>query len=468
MEKFDVLVVGSGAGLEFASIAGENNRTVGIVEKGTFGGTHLDGSARSKRLLYHADVLETVERADEFHIDATVDDVAFSDIVREVDEEITADLEALREGVEVSPFHYLYEGEARFVDEQTVEVSGGEDDGTRIRADTVLIATGSRPSVPDVDGIESVDYLTAGEALRLETPPDHLVVFGGGYVAAELGHLFGTFGSDVTFVCREPTLQPEVDEEVAEAFTERYEERFTVHTGYGPTAVSEADGTVTLEAAPTELDGRLPVSASGDALLIADGRVPNTEGLNLDAIGVETDEYGFVETDEYLRTATDGVWAVGDVAGNYLLKHSASHEVAAVARNIYDDERSPVDYTAMPLAVFASPEVASVGAREDDLEPGEYGTYTEPYESVPLGRAMKAEGFVKAIIDRDQNILGCHIIGPRASELIQEVVVAMQAGTGSIQNIRRPVHVHPALPEVVQQAFSGQFTRQVTDFSRDD
>ena len=468
MEEYDVLVLGSGAGLEFASVAGENNRTVGIVEKGSFGGAQLDAGVRSKRLLYHAEVLETIERADEFHIDASVDDVAFDEMVREVDEELRANAESLREGVEASPFHYLYEGEGRFVDERTVEVVGGVDDGTRIRADTVILATGSRPATPDVEGIGSVDYLTSEEALRVETPPDHLVILGGGYIAVELGHLFGTFGSDVTFVCRNETLLPEVDEEVAEAFTERYEERYTVHTAYHPTGVSETDGTVTLEAESGRLDGPGPVSASGDALLVADGRVPNTEPLDLDAAGVEADEHGYVETDEYLRTTADGVWAVGDVTGNYLLKHSASHEVAAVARNIYEDERRPVDYDAMPLAVFASPEVASVGAQEQYLEPGEYATYTERYESVPRGRAMRAEGFVKAIIGTDQRVLGCHILGPRASELIQEVVTAMHAGEGAIRNVRRPVHAHPAMSEVVQQAFSGQFRRTVTDFSHDD
>ena len=467
MEEYDVLVLGSGAGLEFASIAGENNRTVGIVEKESFGGAQLDAGARSKRLLYHAEVLETIERADEFHIDASVDGFAFEEMVRDVDEELRGNAESLREGVEASPFHYLYEGEARFVDERTVEVVGGADDGTRIRADTVILATGSRPATPDVEGIESVDYLTSEEALRVETPPDRLVILGSGYISVELGHLFGTFGSDVTFVCREETLLPEVDEEVAETFTERYGERFTVHTATHPTGVSETDGTVTLEATSGRLDGP-EVSASGDVLLVADGRVPNTAALDLDAAGIETDEHGYVETDEYLRTTADGVWAVGDVTGNYLLKHSASHEVAAVARNIYEDERRPVDYSAMPLAVFASPEVASVGAQEQYLEAGEYATYTEQYESVPRGRAMGAEGFVKAIIDTDRQVIGCHILGPRASELIQEVVTAMHAGEGTVRNVRRPVHVHPALSEVVQQAFSGQFRRTVTDFSRDD
>jgi mycothione reductase len=155
------------------------------------------------------------------------------------------------------------------------------------------------------------------------------------------------------------------------------------------------------------------------------------------------------------------VWALGDIVGEYLLKHSANHEAQAVARNLFGDDLQPVDYTAMPFAVFASPEVAGVGAREGDLRAAgrEYATRTYRYDETARGSAMNADGFVKAIIDLEGEILGCHIIGPQASDLVQEVVVAMKAGSGTIHDIRESVHIHPALSEVVQRAFSGQFTR---------
>ncbi|MEF8779699.1 MAG: dihydrolipoyl dehydrogenase, partial [Haloferacaceae archaeon] len=471
MNEVDFLVIGSGSGLDVANAAANRGQSVAVVEKGPLGGTCLNrGCIPSKLLLYHADVLETVERAGEFHVDVEVNDVAFADIVREVNEEVRADADSIRRGLRSSPRHDLYEGEARFVDDRTVAVAGGEDDGARIRAETVLVAAGTRPAIPDVDGIEEVDYLTSTDALRLESPPEHLVIVGGGYIAAELGHFFGTFGSDVTIVGRRPTLLPEADEEVAEAFTERYADRFDVHAGYAVTAVSEADGRVTVEARPYEygddaeeggVAGGESVTATGDALLVAAGRRPNSDTLHLEAAGVETDDRGFVETDEYLRTTADGVWALGDIVGEYLLKHSANHEAAAVARNLFGEEMRPVDYTAMPFAVFASPEVAGVGAREEELrEAGRaYATRTYEYGDTARGSAMKADGFVKAIIDPDGEILGCHVVGPEASNLIQEVVVAMTAGTGTVRDIREAIHVHPALSEVVQRAFSGQFTR---------
>ncbi len=469
MHEFDFLVVGSGSGLDVANVAANQGQFVAVVERGPLGGTCLNrGCIPSKLLLYHADVLETVERADEFNIDVTVDGVDFADIVREVNEEVSEDAASIRNGLRSSSQHDLFDGEASFVDEHTVEISGGDDDGARIRAETILIAAGSRPSIPPIDGIESVDYLTSTEALQLETPPDHLVVVGGGYIAAELGHFFGTFGSDVTIVGRRPNLLPEADDDVAEAFTDRYSDRFTVHTGYAATSVTERNGEITLEARPYEygdapgiVEGADAVTATGDELLVAAGRKSNADTLNLDATNVETDDRGFVETDEYLRTNADGIWALGDIVGEFLLKHNANHEARTAARNIFSNNLEPVDYSAMPFAVFASPEVAGVGARESELRAAdrEYATNTYSYADTARGGAMKAEGFVKVLIDPQGEILGCHIIGPDASTLIQEVVVAMKSGSGTVQDIRNAVHIHPALPEVVQRAFSGQFTR---------
>ena len=470
MDELDFLVVGSGSGLDVANAAANQGQSVGIVEKGPLGGTCLNrGCIPSKQLLYHADVVETIERADEYDIDAAVNGVDFATIVRKVNEDVGGDAASIRRGLESSDSHTLYAGEGRFVGDRTLEIVDGDDGGARVRADTVLIAAGTRPSTPDIDGIESVEYLTSTGALQLETPPEHLVIVGGGYIAAELGHFFGTFGSDVTIVGRRPNLLPEADPEVAEAFTERYADRFTLHTGHAATSVEETGDGIELTARPYEYgdgggvgdgdgDG---VTVTGDELLVAAGRRPNTDVLDVEAAGVDVDERGFVETDEYLRTTADGVWALGDIAGEFLLKHSANHEARTAVRNILGDDLQAVDYTAMPWAVFASPEVAGVGATEAELEDAgrEYATRTYPYDQTARGDAMHADGFLKAIIDLEGTILGCHIVGPEASNLIQEVVVAMTAGSGSVRDIRESVHIHPALSEVVQRGFSGQFTR---------
>lgn len=476
MQEFDFLVIGSGSGLDVANAMAGRGNSVAVVEKGRLGGTCLNrGCIPSKKLLYHADVMETIEGAGAFEIDAEVTGVDFAEIVRTVNADVSGSSESIRRGLRSSDSHDLFEGTGTFVDDRTVEIVDGDDEGATLRADTVLVATGTRPSIPPIDGIEGVDYLTSTEALQLETPPDRLVIVGGGYIAAELGHFFGTFGSDVTIVGRRENLLPEADEAVGEAFTDRHADRFDVYAGYEAVAADESDGEVTIQARPyPEVDsvraGGEPVGSpeeaddvtvTGDTLLVAAGRRPNTDSLNLAATGVETDERGFVETDEYLRTDADGVWALGDVVGEYLLKHSANHEAKAVVRNLLGDEPEPVDYSAMPFAVFASPEVAGVGAREQDLREAdaEYANRTYAYDETARGSAMHADGFVKVLIDLDGTIEGCHIIGPEASNLIEEVVVAMTAGSGTVADIREAVHIHPALSEVVDRAFSGQFSR---------
>jgi len=282
-------------------MAGQGN-SVAIVEEGRLGGTCL------KPRLYSLEEAPVPRGCDEdgpagreFDIDAEVNGVDFAEIVRTVNEDVSGSSESIRKGLTSSDAHDLFSGTGRFVDDRTVEIVDGDDEGATLRADTVLIATGTRPSIPPIDGIEDVDYLTSTEALRLETAPDHLVIVGGGYIAAELGHFFGTFGSDVTIVGRRENLLPEADEAVGEAFTDRYADRFDVYSGYEAVAADESGGEVTVEARPypeaesVRAGGETvgapedaeDVTVAGDALLVAAGRRPNTDALNLDATGVE-------------------------------------------------------------------------------------------------------------------------------------------------------------------------------------
>ncbi len=463
MEQFDFVTIGTGSGLDVANVAANQGLSVAIIEKGPLGGTCLNrGCIPSKALLYHADVKTQIDRSEEFHIDTTVDTVDFAAIVESVTEDVQEDSDSIRRGLRSADEFELFEGEARFVDTETLEIVTGDQAGTMVRGDTLLVAAGTRPTVPAVDGIEEIDYLTSRDALQLTDCPDELVIIGGGYIAAELGHFFGTFGADIHIISRRNPLLPAADTEVAAAFTDRYADRFDVLAGYEAAAVLEqtpARTTIRADPYPPELDApeaAEPVTVSGDTVLVAAGRVPNTDTLAVENAGIDTDERGFIETDSYLRTSADGIWALGDIVGEYLLKHSANHEAQTVARNLFGEELTPVDYTAMPFAVFGHPEVAGVGATEDELD-GEYATRTYQYSDTARGQAMKSEGLVKAIISLDGEILGCHIVGPDASSLIQEVVVAMKAGTGTVHDIRDSIHIHPALPEVVQRAFSGRF-----------
>lgn len=464
MDKYDFVTIGSGSGLDVANVAANQGLSVAIVEEGPLGGTCLNrGCIPSKQLLYHADIKTQIDRSEAFHIGSTVTEVNFEEIVKDVNDDVSEDSRSIREGLRSSEQIELYEGTAEFTDSHTLEIVSGEQERALIHGDRILIAAGTRPSIPPIRGIEEVDYLTSTEALKLTDVPEHLAIVGGGYIAAELGHFFGTFGADVSIIGRRDNLLPHTDEEIGRAFTEQYQQRFDVYTGYEATRVTESNNRIELEAKAydQEWDNNPPadtVTINADELLVAAGRQPNTDRLQVERAGIETDDAGFIQTDQYLRTNVKDVWALGDIVGEYLLKHTANHEARTVVSNLFGDDLQPIDYTAMPYAVFAHPEVAGVGVVEQSLDHEEYATATYRYGDTARGNAMKRDGLVKVIIDHDGNILGCHIMGPEASNLIQEVVVAMTAGTGTVHDIRDAVHVHPALSEVVQRAFSTRFT----------
>ncbi len=471
VEEYDLIVVGGGSGLEVASAAAERGLSVAVVEKGPLGGTCLNrGCIPSKMLIHRADLAADIQESEKFGIDASIDDIHFGDMTREVNDEVSGDAESIKKGVRNSPQHTLYEAEGRFVDDTVLEVGGearssagasGSTDaersvrGEEITADRIVIAAGTRPVVPPVDGLDDVDYMTSKEALELEEQPDHLIVIGGGYIAAELAHFYGALGTDITIIEMADTLVGNEDEDVRELFTELFSERYDVNLGYRATQVSEDGGTVTVEA-ESEDGGTLEVT--GDELLVAAGRRPNTDILGIEDTSIETDDRGFVETNEYLETTVDGVYALGDIAGNWMFKHSANLEAEYVVQNLFGDAPRPVDDSAMPHAIFSRPQIAGVGKTEQELRDEEvnYLVGRYDYDRTGMGMALKEEdGFVKALVHHDTGeILGCHVIGPHASILVHEVLVAMRHGSGTVRDITDTVHIHPALNEVVERVFT--------------
>ncbi|MCJ7478551.1 MAG: dihydrolipoyl dehydrogenase [Candidatus Nanohaloarchaeota archaeon QJJ-7] len=451
MKEFDLIVIGSGTGLQIASNAVKRGMDVAVVDDHSIGGTCLTrGCIPSKMLIHRADVAETVQESGKFGIEADIEGIRFQEIVEEVNDHVEEESENIVQGLRDSDRHTLYQERGKFVDEKVLEV-GGE----KITAPRILIAAGSRPIVPPIDGIEEVDYWTSRDALNPEEQPDHLVIIGGGYIAAELAHFYGTLETDITILEMSDTMLGNEDEEVREKFTEIFSEKYDVYTGYRASEVSEEDSTVKVEA---ESEGGETVEVSGDRLFVAAGREPNSDRLKVEEVGIETDENGFVKTDEHLETNVGGVYALGDIADNYMFKHSANHEAQYATVNMLTEHEHEADFTAMPHAVFSSPQVAGVGKTEGELkEEGiEYLVGKHDYADTAMGLALKEEaGFAKVLADHDSGeILGFHVIGPNASSIIHEVIVAMKSGSGTVDDIRRTVHIHPALNEVVQRTFS--------------
>ncbi|NHN59755.1 MULTISPECIES: NAD(P)/FAD-dependent oxidoreductase [Halorussus] len=477
MTEFDLLVLGGGTGNVVASAAAEEGLDVALVERDRLGGTCLNrGCNPSKKLIHRADVAETVRRAGALGVEASVEDIAFADVVDEVNEKITNAAESKAETARESDRITFFQAEGRFVDERTVEVDAGEvsgptsdagagvgDDATgpeELTAEKVVLAGGSRPMIPDsIEGTDDVDFLTSADALRLRERPDRLVIAGGGYIAVELGHFFGAMGTDVAIVGRGDVLLGREDRDVAEFVTGAYAERHEVHTGYEVTELAEGEVDDAEEGADegtklvrAESEGGEELELRGDEVLLATGRRPNSDSWNVEAAGVDTDEKGFVETDEYLRTSTDDVWAIGDIAGNYMFKHSGDREAEFAVRNAVRGERASVDYPGMAHAVFGSPQVGSLGETEGDLNRDDYDVGTFAYDDTALGSALVEEGFAKVLAAKDGEVLGFHVVGPHASMLVHEVATAVAAGADA-DRIAETIHVHPALSEVVQGAF---------------
>ena len=449
MKTFDFMVIGSGSGLEVSAEAAESGLSVAVVEQGPFGGTCLNrGCIPSKMLIHCADVMETIQRSELFGIKASVESVDWQSIIRRVFDEIDGEAQAIEDGNRQAPNMTVYKGSARFVGEKTLEVSG-----EHIKGETVVIAAGTRPSVPDIPGLSDVPYVTSDEVMRLPEQPRRLIIVGGGYIAAEMAHFFGSLGTAVTIVHRRPIMLREEDEDIARRFTEVYQRKFDILLNARVSRAYHKGNEVVVD---VSVDGQT-TSVVADALLFATGRISNTDLLEVASTGVEIDQRGFIKTNEHLETNVSGIWALGDIVGKYLLKHSANLEAAYVANNIFNpDNQVAVDYHAMPHAIFASPQVASVGLTEQAAkEQGiPYAAATYDYYNTAYGSSIEdRDGFVKVLASpHSREILGCHIIGSEASILIQEVVNAMRMRL-TTDAITQSIYVHPALPEVVHRAF---------------
>lgn len=443
MKQYDLIVIGAGSGLDVASAYNSRGEKVALIEPGPLGGTCLNrGCIPSKMLIHRAQLVEDIKDSERFGIDASVEDIDYREIVEEVNENVGEDAEAILKGVENSENYDLYREKAEFKDDKVVEV-----DGEKLTADKIVVAAGSKPFIPPVEGIEETNYLTSKDALELEEKPDSMVIVGGGYIASELAFFFNAMGTEVTIVELGDKLLKREDRDVSDRFTEIAKEQYNVVLGASAQKVSGG------ETKTVELDNGESLEA--DQILMATGRRPNTDSLKLEVnTSIELDERGFIETDEYLATSVEGVYALGDIAGNYMFKHSANLEAEYVYKNLLGMEEE-IDYTAMPHAVFSNPQIAGVGKTEQQLEEEEteYVKSVYSYENSGMGQALKEEdGFVKVLASEDGEILGVHIIGPEASTLIHEVLPVIRI-EGNVSDIKDTIHIHPALSEVVDRAF---------------
>ncbi|MFH1784977.1 MAG: dihydrolipoyl dehydrogenase [Candidatus Micrarchaeota archaeon] len=440
--KFDLIVIGAGSGLDISSAAAAKGMKVAIVEKGPMGGTCLNrGCIPSKILIHSADILKTIRESGKFGIEVGKIKIDFQKIMQHsfiVDQ----DSQKIEQAILSNPNLTLFKGEGKFVGHKILQIGDKQ-----ITADKIVIAAGTRPSIPPIENLNKVPYKTSDQMLRVEKLPKKLIIVGGGYIACELAHFFGTLGSEVTILQRNIRLLPNEDEEIGQKFTDIFSTQHKVKLGF-PVLKVEKKGSKILVHGKDEI-------VEGTTFFIATGRTPNTDILDVIKTGVTTNSKGYIETNEFMETNVEGIWAIGDIVGKYLFKHSANLEAEYVSIAILNPEhKRPVDYTAMPHAVFSNPQIAGVGLTEQELrEQGtDYLIGKYEYQHTGMGEALlEKNGFVKFITDYEGKILGCHIIGPEASTLIHEVLVSMKAGKSHVNDILHTIHIHPSLSEVVQR-----------------
>ena len=422
---------------------------VALVENGPLGGTCLNrGCIPSKIVIHAADVAEEIKSAEKFGIKAKIESIDFAAVTNRASRMVDEDSANIEQGIRETEGIDLYKAEGSFVDEHTIKVGDEE-----ISGDRILISSGARPFIPPIDGIDEVDYMTSTEALRQTKQPQSLIVIGGGYIAAELGHFYGALGTKVTIIEMSPLLISREDGDISREFTRIFSEKYNVVLGVKAKKISQKpDGikVVTIEIA----EGR-EENIEAEALLVAVGIKPNTDLLKAEKAGIETDNRGNIKVDEYMRTNKPHIWALGDITGVAPFRHAANWQAQYVRQNIKGEQRFKVDHSVMPHAIFSSPQVAGVGLTEEQAkEKGiKYKVSRYDYKNTGMGFAMaEVDGFVKFVLDETgDKILGCHILGPQASTLIHEVIPIMAAG-GTADVIRNSIHIHPSLSEVVRRA----------------
>ena len=449
MRNFDLMIIGAGSG---NSVIGpeHDDWDIAIVERDRFGGTCLNvGCIPSKMFVYTAEIAELASGGEQLGVRTRFDEADWPAIRDRIFGKIDPIAEDGRVYREQLPNVTVYRGTGRFVGPKRLAV-GDE----VISADRVVIAAGGRPTVPPVPGLAECGYHTSDTIMRLDQLPERLLVIGAGYIAAELGGVIGAFGSKITFLLRGDTFLRREDHDISSRFTAAYSERFDVRTH---TRLLEArrDGQDIVIDLIDRNGNRTEVR--GDQLLVATGRRPNTDRLDPAAGGIELDGRGFVITDEQLRTSAEGVWALGDITNPIQLKHVANHEARVVRHNLTDPQNpATVDHRYIPHAVFGYPQVAGVGLTEQECRRKEiaYVSHTQPYGRAAYGWAMEDTGSVAKVIAHAETrrLLGAHIIGPQAPTLIQQLIQGMHFDLTVDEMARGQYYIHPALPEVVEQA----------------
>src|SRR5712691_9109632 len=474
---FDVVIVGGGPGGYPAAIrAAQYGLRVALIEKERQGGVCLNwGCIPTKAMLRSAEVLQRAQHSADFGVAADNVRLDYPAVLQRKDRIVKGLTDGVGQLLKANGVTF-YSGHARFTAPTLIDIVGigksplgaggplynAPSDGVgqptaRVAARNIIIATGSTPAQLPIPGADLPGVINSDGAFLLKEVPRHIVIVGGGAVGTEWATLFSAFGSEVTLVELLPNLLPVEDEDMGRTLARSFQKRgIKVLTGSTVTKIQEA-GTKkspSLRVSITDKDGKNEQTVDADSVLIGVSRRPNTIDLNLEATGVKTDKRGYIEVDDQMRTSVANLFSIGDVVGKILLAHVATHQ-GLVAAGVIAGHDESMDYKAVPAATFTHPEVASVGLPEARAREAGHDVVVGKFPFAALGRAQtfgNTDGLVKIVADKKYGeVLGLHIIGPGASDLIPEGVLALQL-EATLEDIANTIHAHPTLGEGSMEA----------------
>lgn len=465
-QEVDVLVIGAGPGGYVAAIrAAQLGKSVVIVDKADLGGVCLNhGCIPSKAIISASERLHDVKQADEMGIELTGEvSVNMPKLMKwknKVVKRLTGGVRSLLKGNKIE----IISGEAFFTDTNRARIVN-EDSGQTYQFQNVIIATGSREAELSFLPFDGKRVISSTRALELEEIPKRLIVVGGGYIGLELGTAYAKLGSKVTILEGADTLLPGVDPMITKMVTRRLKK---LGVQAVPNAMVEGGHNTGEEVTVTAKVKGEEQAFTADYCLVAIGRIPNTNELGLESIGVDLDERGFIKINEQCRTNIDHIYAIGDCAGGELLAHKASYE-GKVAAEVISGKKSIIDYLAMPHVIFSDPEIAYTGLTELEAKEAGYQPVVSRFPFQALGRALsmnRTDGFVQVVADEEtKRVLGVQIVGPEASSLIGEAVFAIEMGANA-EDLSLTVHPHPTLSEGIMEAAEGILGQSVHMINR--
>lgn len=483
MENYELVIIGSGAGLNVLNYGLQMGLKCALVEDTKLGATCLTrGCIPSKILVYPADLIRETEHATKVGIKFSVDNINWNLIAKRMWSQIN-ESKAMEEGLSQVPNLKLYRGVGEFIGDYEMQVRSpsGEIVG-HFKGEKFVLASGARSFIPPIEGLDQIEYITNENFFGAKFPKkpwESLIIIGGGVIAAEFAHIFSAYGTKVTIIEMLPRLVMTEEPEISKILEDNFRKHITVLVDHKAIKVSATKKEKSVIVQNVNTGEKMELKA--EEIMVAAGRKSNADLLKVENTGVEIDEHGWIKTNLFLETSKPNIWAFGDANGLYQFRHKANYEADLCANNIFGPpgEKQQADYSVVPWAIFTSPQIGHVGMTQEEAIKKGYEIFVavKNYSEVAKGYAMGYEsqdednGFVKLVIDKSYKLLGAHVVGPHAAILVQPFVYLMNAGytcdspdfpartgprklgracpeAGSFMPVYKSMVIHPSLNEV--------------------